>query len=83
MSTEIGAFEAKTHLSSLLDRVAAGEELVITKRGKPVARLSPYAETDADAGRAAVEAMRAFRKTLGARFTVEEILAFRDEGRRF
>ena len=37
----LGAFEAKTHLSSLLDRVAQGEEVVITKRGKPVARLVP------------------------------------------
>ena len=35
----VGAFEAKTHLSALLDRVAAGEEVVITKHGKPVARL--------------------------------------------
>jgi prevent-host-death family protein len=34
--------EAKTHLSRLLDRVAAGEEIVIAKAGKPVARLVPY-----------------------------------------
>ncbi len=33
---------AKTHLSRLLDEVAAGEEIVIAKAGKPVARLSPY-----------------------------------------
>ena len=31
----VGAFEAKTHLSALLDRVAAGEEVVITKHGSP------------------------------------------------
>jgi prevent-host-death family protein len=37
--TTIGAFEAKTHLSALLDRVAAGEEVIITKHGKPIARL--------------------------------------------
>ena len=35
----VGAFEAKTHLSRLLDQVAAGEEVTITKHGKPVARL--------------------------------------------
>ena len=34
--------EAKTHLSRLLDRVAAGEEIVIAKAGKPVAKLVPY-----------------------------------------
>ncbi len=37
----VGAFEAKTHLSPLLDRVALGEEFTITKHGKPVARLIP------------------------------------------
>jgi len=37
----IGAFEAKTHLSSLLDRAEKGEEIVITRRGQPVAVLSP------------------------------------------
>ena len=42
----VGAFEAKTHLSSLLDRVAEGEEVVITKHGKPVARLVSAAQFD-------------------------------------
>lgn len=37
----IGSFEAKTHLAALLDRVERGEEIVITRRGKPVARLVP------------------------------------------
>lgn len=35
--------EAKTHLSRLIERVAGGEEIVISKAGKPVARLVPYA----------------------------------------
>lgn len=39
--TEVGIHEAKTHLSRLLRRVAAGEEVVIAKGGKPVARLVP------------------------------------------
>ena len=39
--TEIGAFEAKNKLGSLLDRVESGEEIVITRHGKPVARLIP------------------------------------------
>lgn len=37
----VGAFEAKTHLSRLLDAVASGERVVITRHGKPVAELSP------------------------------------------
>jgi prevent-host-death family protein len=36
--------EAKTHLSKLIERVSAGEEIVIGKAGKPVAKLVPYAE---------------------------------------
>jgi antitoxin (DNA-binding transcriptional repressor) of toxin-antitoxin stability system len=39
MMREIGAFEAKNTLGSLLDLVEKGEEVVITRRGKPVARL--------------------------------------------
>ena len=38
---EIGAFEAKNTLSALLDLVEAGEEVIITRHGKPVARLVP------------------------------------------
>ena len=38
---EVGAFEAKNTLGSLLDRVEQGEEVVITRHGKPVARLVP------------------------------------------
>ena len=37
--TEVGVHEAKTHLSRLLRRVAAGEEIVITSGGRPAARL--------------------------------------------
>jgi len=40
---EVNIHEAKTHLSKLLARVAAGEEVVIAKAGKPVARLVPLA----------------------------------------
>ena len=36
--------EAKTHLSRLVERAAAGEEIVIAKAGKPVAKLGPYTE---------------------------------------
>lgn len=38
---EVGAFEAKNTLGALLDRVEQGEEVIITRRGKPVARLIP------------------------------------------
>jgi prevent-host-death family protein len=38
---EVGVHEAKTHLSRLLTQVAAGEDVVITRSGRPVARLVP------------------------------------------
>lgn len=46
MSTTVNVHEAKTHLSRILEEVAAGAEVVIAKAGKPVARLVPYAPAD-------------------------------------
>ncbi len=39
---QVNIHEAKTQLSKLIDRTSAGEEIVIAKHGKPVARLVPY-----------------------------------------
>ncbi len=41
MTKSVGVHEAKTHLSKLLERVSAGEEIVITRRGEELARLVP------------------------------------------
>jgi prevent-host-death family protein len=65
---QIGAFEAKSRLGQLLDRVEAGEEIVITRRGKVVARLVPPSSTfDRERSRAAAQRIREIRKgnTLG------------------
>lgn len=40
----INVHEAKTHLSKLIDRAASGEEIILAKNGKPMARLGPYRE---------------------------------------
>lgn len=53
--------QAKAHLSELLDRVEKGEELVITRRGKPVASLSPIRPAPRDPDWTAI---RAFRESL-------------------
>ena len=59
---EIGAFEAKNKLGQLLDRVEAGEEVVITRRGKPVAKLvpptPPFDPADAQAAAQEIREMR-------------------------
>lgn len=61
MTSSVGAFEAKTHLSSLLERVERGEEILITRHGRPVARLLPPAPGGRDAAEA-VEQLRRFRR---------------------
>jgi prevent-host-death family protein len=38
---EVGMHEAKTHLSQLVERALAGEEIIVTRRGKPAVRLEP------------------------------------------
>jgi prevent-host-death family protein len=43
---QINIHEAKTHLSRLLERLAEGEEIIIAKAGKPVARLVAYVESE-------------------------------------
>jgi prevent-host-death family protein len=80
---QIGAFEAKNTLGNLLNRVEHGEEIVITRHGKPVARLVPNSSgIDRDGARAAAERIRARAKKLklGA-FDWEDLKADRDTGR--
>ena len=80
MTITVGAFEAKTHLSTLLDRVGEGEEVIITKHGKPVARLVSAARVDHARVNAAFEKLKQLRKqtTLGGL----SWQALRDTGRR-
>lgn len=84
MDTSIGAFEAKTHFSQLLGRVEQGEEILITKRGKPVAKLSPASlGHDVAKARKAGERLRRLAKEMNlGTFSWDEWKAYRDEGRR-
>jgi len=59
---KIGAFEAKNRLSELLDAAENGEEVVITKHGRPVAKLVPVESFDRERARAAAEWLKDFRK---------------------
>lgn len=58
----VGAYEAKTHLSQLLDRVEKGESITILRHGKPVALLRPVEESRKLTPAEAVEALKEFRK---------------------
>ena len=59
---EVGAFEAKTHLPKLLNRVAQGERITITRRGKPVALLVPVEPPPSLSSGEAVQRLRALRQ---------------------
>ena len=76
----VGAFEAKTHLSSLLERVAQGEEIIITRHGKPLARLVPVNVADRSRIDSAISKLKVMRKNC----TLDDISwqTLRDEGRR-
>lgn len=76
----VGAFEAKTHLSSLLERVAAGEEVLITRHGKPVARLVGVEPEGRARAQEAFDRLVALRRATPP--TGLSWKALRDEGRR-
>lgn len=83
---EVRSSELQSQLVDLLDDVEAGETVVITRDGKPVARLVP-ATSSAEAvrpfGKDAIEELKAWRKTLPPTgMTIDDILSAREEGRR-
>jgi len=82
--TTMGFYEARTHLSELLDHVAKGKKVLITRRGKPAALISPPPKQDQQDVRQVVQEMLAFRNregpTLDGKVTVRELI---EEGRRF
>jgi prevent-host-death family protein len=79
MPPEIGAYEAKTHLPALLDRVARGERFTITKHGRAIARLVPIERTAPDRRREAIERLKLFREGQTLDVPVRRLI---DEGRR-
>ena len=77
----VGSYEAKTHLPRLLDRVAAGEEITITRHGVPVAQLMPAKCGEIADLRAVIDRLRAFRDQHPLKG--ESIRELIDEGRRY
>jgi len=78
----VGAFEAKTHLSALLDRVANGERITITRHGVPAALLAPVEQgAQKLSHKEVVEGMRALRKRVKpGKLSVRDMV---NEGRRY
>lgn len=76
----IGAYEAKTHLPRLLDEVANGESITITKHGVPVARLVPPGNKQRDVRGVIAELLELQQENTLGDITVRELI---DEGRRY
>ena len=79
--SEIGAFEAKTHLPKLLKRVQQGERFVTTRHNQPVAELIPFRQRDTARIRAAIDGLKEFQRahSLGG-LSVRQMI---EEGRRY
>ncbi len=84
----VTAFEAKTRFGKLLERVARGEEIIITRHDKPVARIVPEGRGNLEEIRAAVNGLRELRRRIEARLggkqkmTAAQIRSLIQEGRR-
>ncbi len=76
----VGSYEARTHLARLLDQVAQGEEITITKRGKPVARLVPIEARTEESIQRTITEIENF--TIRRPFTNAEIVTLIKEGRK-
>ncbi len=79
--SSVGSFEAKTHLSALLDRVVKGETIEITRRGVPIARLVPVGRGNSEELKKVAREIRELRK--GNRLAGLSIRKLISEGRRF
>jgi prevent-host-death family protein len=86
--TTVSALDAKTRFGELLDRVAAGEEVVITRHDKPVARMLPEGRQSREQVAGAVDALFQLRERIAARtkgqkrLNREEVKSAIEEGRR-
>lgn len=83
--TRVTAFEAKTRFGELLERVARGEEVVITRHARPVARLVPEGAPRLDQVRRSVQGLRDLQQRIRRRskagLTKREVRAAIEEGR--
>ena len=78
----IGAFEAKTHFSKVLNRVERGETIAITRHGHTVARIVPVEQSGREEAKAALERMKDRRKRLKTA-PLAELLETIHEGHRY
>ena len=81
MAQQIGAFEAKTHFSQIIEKAERGEDFIITRRGKPVAKIVPFEKKQEMTFEEAVEQLKEMRKLYRGKpgsFNIREAI---EEGR--
>jgi prevent-host-death family protein len=81
LNQQIGAFEAKTHFSQIIDKVEHGADFVVTKRGKPVAKIIPFQKEREMTRQEAFEKLKEMRKLYRGKpgsFNIREAI---EEGR--
>lgn len=80
--SSISYYEARTHFSELLDQVARGKRILITRHGRPAALLTPPPEETPQDVKAVIGAMKELRRgnRLGKGVTIRNLI---EEGRRF
>ena len=78
---KVGCYQAKTHLPRLLERVAKGERITITRHGVPIAELVPVDGKDKSVRRRVIEELKVFGK--GRRLGKTTIRQLIEEGRRY
>lgn len=80
--SSISYYEARTHFSELLDQVARGKRILITRHGRPAALLSPPPEETLKDVKTVIGEMKALRRgnTLGKGVTIRDLI---EQGRRF
>jgi len=76
---QVSAFDAKTHLSSLIREVENGQSFTITRRGSPVARLEPIHDQAGEVNDLLAR-FRAIRKNIKGNINIRELI---DEGRKY
>jgi prevent-host-death family protein len=82
MTQQIGVFEAKTHFSKLLDKIEQGNDFIVTKRGKTVARIIPFEKEPEMTFKEAVDQLVEMRKLYRGKPGSFNIRAAIEEGRK-
>jgi prevent-host-death family protein len=84
MKKSVGTFEAKTHFTKIISKVMAGEEVIISRRGKNVAKIVPIEKTaDKEVIQSTILRIRNLAKSMQlGKFNWNEWKSYKDEGRR-